>query len=340
MSPVKVELVADVPCLSIRSHKGSTAKRRWGQTAVERKNRYPRCYTLYSPQRGRLSWRIDYSSGESDDLSRSHRTTLGGTLPGTGCAVTNRPTADEGSSPRHNWARPGQCTSRARVAAPRHHRGFRWPILYPSSGHLGMRDIGGGCQKYMPVQSVIDYQVFILYGCFITLTASRPCHPDLHSCKLTREQVLCMCSLLQIMLRYTSVVLSSGPPFPTPPGPYSPPSPRIQVTGQFPSPHPLLLAVPILRVCNPHSTFIQNTTAPSSWCPTTQPAAPSSVICSLQAGRTGRYSGRRAFPCHDEPSVEVEGWFLACDGDGSRRNSTPLIRLQPHTVNLRIAMQS
>lgn len=82
------------PCQSGRI-KAALQKRRCRQTAVERKNRYPRCYTLYSPQRCRLPWRIDYSSGESDDLSRSHRTTPGGTLPGTGCAVTNGPTTDD-----------------------------------------------------------------------------------------------------------------------------------------------------------------------------------------------------------------------------------------------------
>lgn len=149
----KFELVADVPSLSIRSHKRQHCKKKMEtKQPTRRKNRYPRCYTLYSPQRCRLPWRIDYSSGESDDLSRSNRTTRGGTLPGTGCAVTNGasgPTTDEGSSARHNWARPGQCISPYRVLAPRQRREFTWPMLYPSSGHLGLQDLGVACQKYM-----------------------------------------------------------------------------------------------------------------------------------------------------------------------------------------------
>ena len=88
MSPVKVGRVADVPSLPGRI-KAALQKEDGDKHAVERKSRYPRCYTLYSTQRCRLPWRIDYSSGESDDLSRSNRTTHGGTLPGTGCAVTN-----------------------------------------------------------------------------------------------------------------------------------------------------------------------------------------------------------------------------------------------------------
>lgn len=149
----KFELVADVPSLSIRSHKRQHCKKKMEtKQPTRRKNRDPRCYTLYSLQRCRLPWRIDYSSGESDDLSRSNRTTRGGTLPGTGCAVTNGasgPTTDDGSSARHNWARPGQCISPYRVLAPRQRREFTWPMLYPSFGHLGLQDLGVACQKYM-----------------------------------------------------------------------------------------------------------------------------------------------------------------------------------------------
>ena len=120
-----------------------------------------------------------------------------------------------------------------------------------------------------------------------------------------------------------------GPPFPTPPDPDSLPAARIQVTGEFRH-HIIPYSLCISFECAiPHSTFIQNTTAPSSRCPTAQPVVPSCVIRRLQAERTGRSRGRRVSSCHDKPDVEVKGWCLVGSGGGLRRKAFPSFGCNP-----------